>query len=425
MMKDNISDYWSDMMARKKVALLMTVGTGVGENKEKARAGLANAMLRSIISRNPDIIKFFGSEESKYTVETLKDLYLKTFDEELDFYEFVQIDDIDSFKKYFSTIKSYVTNLEDEYYIVIDYTYGTKTMTMSAAMVSMACRKELIFVSGERENGIVVRGSEEVKNQNLFPIYDSLLLEKIKDAFNANRYETAKSLLSELVDPKINKEAYYKLINTYSYFDDVNYVEAKNSFDFKLFSKEWPELTDDFQKNIKSLKILNKETQGQKIYYVLASLINNARRRYEENKFDDAIARLYRSLELIGQIKLEEFGLDSSNIDLDRLKELDIDEKYINSLKSLKDSDGKIKIGLIKDFELISQFNDDLAQFYKENNKRIQNIVKFRNSSILAHGMEAKTADEYDEFKEIVLKAANVLNPKINDYIEDTMFPEF
>ena len=66
-----------------------------------------------------------------------------------------------------------------------------------------------------------------------------------------------------------------------------------------------------------------------------------------------------------------------------------------------------------------------MAQFYKENNKRIQNIVKFRNSSILAHGMEAKTADEYDEFKEIVLKAANVLNPKINDYIEDTMFPEF
>ena len=400
----------SDTMSRKKVALLMTVGTGIGKDKEKARAGLANAMLRSIISRNPDRIILFGSEESKYTVEALKDLYLKTFDEEFDFYDFEQIDDIDSFKKYFTEIKSYVTYLEDEYYIVIDYTYGTKTMTMSAAMVSMACRKELIFVSGERENGIVVKGSEEVKNQNLFPIYDSLLLEKIKDAFNANRYETAKSLLSELVDPKINKEAYYKLINAYSYFDDVNYVEAKNSFDFKLFSNEWPELTDDFQKNIKSLKILNKETQSQK---------------NEENKFDDAIARLYRSLELIGQIKLEEFGLDSSDIDLDRLNELNVDVEFINGLKSLKDSDGKIKIGLIKDFEVISYLDDDLAKFYNENDKRIQNVVKFRNSSILAHGMEAKSAEEYFEFKDIVLKAANVLNPKINEYIKDTSFPEF
>lgn len=412
-------------MSRKKVALLMTVGTGVGEDKERARANLANAMLRSIVSRNPDIVKFFGSEESKYTVNTLKDLYRARFNEELDFDEFIQEDEIDSFNKYFKKIKSYVTDLEDEYYIVIDYTYGTKTMTMSAAMVSMACRKELIFVSGERENGIVVKGSEEVKNQNLFPIYDSLLLEKIEDAFNANRFETAKSLLSELVDPKINKEAYYKLIQSYSYFDDVNYVEAFNTFDYKLFSKVWPELADDFLKNIKSLKILNKETQSQKIYYVLASLINNARRRYEENKFDDAIARLYRSLELIGQIKLEEYGLDSSDIDLDRLKELDIDEKFINSLKSLRASDGKIKIGLIKDFELISYFDDDLAEFYAENNKRIQNIVKFRNSSILAHGMEAKTADEYEEFKDMVLKAAKVLNPKINEYIEDTTFPEF
>ena len=415
----------SDIMARKKVALLMTVGTGIGADKEKARAGLANAMLRSIISRNPDIVKFFGSKESKYTVETLKDLYQTTFDEDLDFYEFIQIDDIDSFNKYFTTIKSCVNDLEEEYYIVIDYTYGTKTMTMSAAMVSMACRKELIFVSGERENGIVVRGSEEVKNQNLFPIYDSLLLEKIKDAFNANRYETAKSLLSELVDPKINKEAYYKLINSYSYFDDVNYADAYESFDYKLFSEEWPDLSDDFLKNIKSLKILNKETQSQKIYYVLASLINNARRRYEENKFDDAIARLYRSLELIGQIKLEEYGLDSSDIDLEKLKEFNIDEKFINGLKSLRASDGKIKIGLIKDFELISYFDDDLANFYVENNKRIQNIVKFRNSSILAHGMEAKSAEEYDEFKEMVVKAANVLNPKINEYIEDTTFPEF
>lgn len=418
-------DYISDNMARKKVALLMTVGTGVGENKEKARAGLANAMLRSIISRNPDIIKFFGSEESKYTVDALKDLYLETFNEELDFDEYIQIDEIDSFKKYFSSIKSYVTELEDEYYIVIDYTYGTKTMTMSAAMVSMACRKELIFVSGERENGIVVKGSEQVQNQNLFPIYDSLLLEKIEDAFNANRYETAKSLLSELIDPKINKEAYYKLIKSYSYFDDVNYVEAFDYFDYPLFCKEWPELNEDFLNNYKSLKILNKQTQGQKIYYVLASLINNARRRYEENKFDDAIARLYRSLELIGQIKLEENGIDSSDIDLDRLKELNIDEKFINNLNSLKASDGKIKIGLIKDFELISFLDDDLAKFYAENNKRIQNIVKFRNSSILAHGMEAKSAEEYFEFKDIVLKAANVLNPKINEYIKDTTFPEF
>ena len=413
-------------MARKKVALLMTVGTGVGANRVKAREGLANAMLCSIDSRNPDIIKLFGSEESVYTVEALKELYHKTYDEEFDFYEFIQIDEIDSFNKYFNEIKNSVLELEDEYRIVIDYTYGTKTMTMSAAMVSMACRKELIFVGGQRENGIVIKGSEEVKNQNLFPIYDSLLLEKIEDSFNANRFETAQSLLSELVDPKINKEAYYKLIKSYSYFDNVNYEKAFEYFDINLFKGEWPKLSKEFNLNMKALNILTDEDHGQRQFYVLASLLNNARRRYEEKKYDDAIARLYRSLELIGQIQLEEYDLDSSNINLDILKGLISDNELLSELESIKSSDGKIKIGLIKDFEILSRIkDDDLGKFYSENEKKIQNIVKFRNNSILAHGMEAKSKEEYEEFADIVLQAAKIFHGKIFAFIEDTKFPEF
>ena len=60
-------------------------------------------------------------------------------------------------------------------------------------------------------------------NEQEKQLRDERLEQMTEDAFNANRFETAKSLLSELVDPKINKEAYYKLIQSYSYFDDVNY----------------------------------------------------------------------------------------------------------------------------------------------------------------------------------------------------------
>ena len=412
-------------MARKKAALLMTVGTGVGENKRKAREGLANAMLASINSRNPDIIRFFGSEESKFTLETLKDLYYDKYEEQLDFYEFTQIDEIDSFTKYFNEIKSAVNELEEEYRIVIDYTYGTKTMTMSAAMVSMLFRKELIFVGGERKNGIVISGTEEVQSQNLFPIYDELLLDEIEDAFNTNRFESAETLLKDIVDPKIHKETYYNLIKAYSYFDEVNYKKANEYFDIKEFKKEWPKLSQEFNQNKMALNILVDEGHKQRQYYILASLINNSRRRYEEHKYDDAIARLYRSLELIGQIKLESYELDSSDIDVSILKEKNVDESFINRLESIRTKDGKIKIGLIRDFELLSEIDDDIGEFYLENEKRILNIVKSRNSSILAHGMEAKTAEEYEEFRDMVISAANVLNDRIDDFIEATKFPEF
>lgn len=409
-------------MPREQVALLMTVGTGIGKNKEKARAGLGYAMYRSIDSKNPDRVILFGSEESKYTVEALKEEYLKEKDRELDYYEFIQVDEIDSFKKYFTAIKNVVTELESEYKIIIDYTYGTKTMTMSAAMVSMLFGKELIFVTGERKDGIVVKGTEEVKNQNLFSIYDEFTLENIENAFNANRFETALNLLSNIVDPNIDKVAYYKLIQSYSHFDNVNYEEAFKYFDVDLFREVWPHLAQDFAKNRLALTNLNKKSDKKKDYYLLASMINNARRRYEEHKYDDAIARLYRSLELIGQIYLKKYGLDSSNIDISSLKDRRVSSELIDELEKLR-TDGKIKIGLIKDFEVVSQINPQIGDFYAENGNWMKNIVTFRNNSILAHGMEAKTAEEYEEFKDFIYALINVMDEKIFEYIEETKFP--
>ena len=409
-------------MPREQVALLMTVGTGIGKNKEKARAGLGYAMYRSIDSKNPDRVILFGSEESKYTVEALKEEYLKEKDRELDYYEFIQVDEIDSFKKYFTAIKNVVTELESEYKIIIDYTYGTKTMTMSAAMVSMLFGKELIFVTGERKDGIVVKGTEEVKNQNLFSIYDEFTLENIENAFNANRFETALNLLSNIVDPNIDKVAYYKLIQSYSHFDNVNYEEAFKYFDVDLFREVWPHLAQDFAKNRLALTNLNKKSDKKKDYYLLASMINNARRRYEEHKYDDAIARLYRSLELIGQIYLKKYGLDSSNIDISSLKDRRVSSELIDELEKLR-TDGKIKIGLIKDFEVVSQINPQIGDFYAENGNWMKNIVTFRNNSILAHGMEAKTAEEYEEFKDFIYALINIMDEKIFEYIEETKFP--
>ena len=43
--------------------------------------------------------------------------------------------------------------------------------------------------------------------------------------------------------------------------------------------------------------------------------------RLGEFKYDDAIARLYRSFELIGQIRLNNYGIQTSNVDIELLKD--------------------------------------------------------------------------------------------------------
>ena len=158
----------------------------------------------------------------------------------------------------------------------------------------------------------------------------------------------------------------------------------------------------------------------------LASLLNNARRRYEENKYDDAIARLYRSLELIAQIRLtKQYSLSSSNIDVEYLKKRNLDEEYIDKLSNFRNEQDNIRLSLFQDYELLCYLNYDLGIFFMNNKSEISNCLEFRNKSILAHGLNNLSKEEYYKFEAIVLEIANILNENISDFLNQTMFPYF
>lgn len=401
-------------MARRKTALLMTVGTGIGG--QVATEDLAHAILFSIDNSNPDIVIFFGSEKSKKTVESVKEQYLNEFEEEFDYFEFIHLEQIDDFKIYFEAFKRKIQEL-DGYKIIIDYTSGTKTMTMSAAFASMLYRKNLYFVGGEREDGVVIRGTEKIISQNLYPIYDDLMISKIKELFNTNRFDAGKSLLEDIT--KAKKDTYAKLFDAYYYFDNVDYNKANEYFITKEFIAEWPELKKQFSLNAKALYHLNKEDSAMRPFYILGSLINNARRRAEETKYDDAIARLYRSLELIAQIKLNEYGIDTSDVELDILNKHGVEQEFKPDLS------GKIKLSLVQDYELLNNLGDDLGEFYIKNKDEFLATISSRNNSILAHGLNSQTEKQYVKFRDLILKFASVLNPEMDVYIHETEFPEF
>ncbi len=428
-------------MPKRQTALLMTVGTGIGEG-QKVTDDLAHGILYSIDTCNPDIVIFFGSELSKLTIESLKKQYVERFGDEFDYYDFIQIDEIDDFKAYFEAFKSKILELSD-YKVIIDYTSGTKTMTMSAAFASMLFRKNLFFIGGERENGVVIKGTEKLITQNLYPIYDDLMINKIKELFNTNRFEAGKVLIDDLVGGSEEKKIFSKLFEIYSYFDNVDYKNAYQLFDvgfLEEISDKWPELAEQFLNNRISLDVMQKfdfESTDKKAfkrdsfkygsYRILASLLNNARRRCEEHKYDDAIARLYRSLELVAQIQLKiKYGLNSSNINIDNLKSRNVDVDYITMLENLKDSlTGEIKIGLAQDYNLLYKLDDELGEFYHENENEIRNCIIFRNKSILAHGLTSQSKENYHDFENWVLNAAFILTPEIEEYINQTKFPEF
>ena len=153
-------------------------------------------------------------------------------------------------------------------------------------------------------------------------------------------------------------------------------------------------------------------------------MINNSIRKAEEYKYDDAIARLYRSFELIAQIELTKYNIKSSDIDVSILQENNVSDEFIKDLENTKE-DGKIRIGLSKDFLLLNELNNDLGKYYVENESKIKNLTQKRNNSILAHGLESQTKEDFDSFLEIVMILARKLDKDMNKFIKETRFAKY
>ena len=387
------------------IALFMTVGTG-RKTKESIRS-LAHGLLSSISHYNPDQIVFFGSEDSKETVSSLKEQYHEEKKKELADHEFIMITAVDDFNECFEKMRRKIEEYED-YEIIIDYTSGTKTMTMSAAICSMLYHKKLNLISGVRgKDGIVILGTENQREQNLYSAYDELLFDKVKDLFNSYRFNEARSTLNEIVILE-DREAYGKMIDAYDRWDKFNHNAA-----FEILK----DVKDDRVSENKAF--LGKLVHKKDVKLFIVDLINNAARRIEEAKYDDAVARLYRTIELIAQarltdMKLIEEGRFKDNgvfaIRLDLLKEKLGGEAVNKYCDGQKDDDlkrGIIKLSLYKSYALLHDLNDDLGVKFDEDDT-LQTLLQSRNSSILAHGLRSVEKDVAERLFEKVIEYAGI-----------------
>jgi CRISPR-associated protein (TIGR02710 family) len=408
--------------------LFITVGTGVGENKEEKIKSLAHGILASIFHWAPSKVLFFGTKKSKATVNEIKSQYQSKTSRKLDFSEFIEITNYDKFDHCFLVMKKEMDRLENSdnnnHDIIIDYTSGTKTMTTAASTLSILYHKKLSLISGKRgKKGIVVAGTEQIHDQNLYSVYDILLLEKVQEFFNSFRFEQALDTLDQIISiPERKKKNYNHLLVAYSLWDKFNHSQAVECLN--LVDREFLVETS---KNKEFLnKLVNTSDPSIKNEFLLADLINNAERRILEAKFDDAIARLYRSVELFAQyILLKNYKLETNNINIGILRDHSIKEEYIEILEDLGHSyDGKIKIGLYKSYDLLNQLNHPIGSRFLDD-KEIQNLLTKRNNSILAHGYKQVKKEDVLKLKSKIIDFINVFVNNFEPLKRKAIFPEF
>ncbi len=332
---------------------------------------------------------------------------------------------VDNINEVYQFCLNLLNKLRQEYpdaEIIADYTGGTKTMSVGLGAAAMDIEGIVIsIVKGERTDLIkVLDGTQSVRLSRVNLGF--LKRQKsIAESFIAQYdYAAAANLLTQLSQTPDIPEEYSNeilhlssLCNAFDAWDKFNHLEA-----FRLLSLLKSEYLQFLTVSIQSRAKLDEEIKIDTIpnfksiqiahgYELVEDLLLNVERRASSRKYDDAVARLYRAFELLGQLRLMiQFGLKTSNIDLNKLPE-NLKKEY----EQRKNGQGRIELGATQTYALLDKLGDEIGKDYNTaKNKILNQGLGVRNLSILAHGFKPISEKEYSQ-------VSNVLGGFIQDAI--------
>ncbi|WP_303247200.1 TIGR02710 family CRISPR-associated CARF protein [uncultured Methanobrevibacter sp.] len=406
--------------------------------------GSHTSMIPTIKEENPDFCYFIHSDESKEKVDgIIKEMNFDDSDFKSIKVQHQNLDDI------FVKSKMVIDNANDNFSeIMVDYTGGTKVMSVGLALAASIYGVEVKYgyIDGKRDNrGSVISGDESLRtSSNPYDYYAIKEMNSAKEFFNKYQFEAAEESFENAYD-KLKSEAlkkqcniYLKITKLYRNWDKFNDNVGDKKLN-KYLSDEILDMDEGIKKNLTSndISLLNKlednseflkqkiksKLNSKNVKYYLADLINNAERRIDESKFDDAVARLYRAMELISQIGL----LNKNLLDENELKNK-IFKPDDDKVAEIDDLDIKNRLdtrsGLRNNFTVLEKLGVDYAKEYMQNDE-FQKRIEKRNKSILAHGLNPIDKGDAKMLHDLVLDYAHKLYPKIDEYKDMAEFPKF
>lgn len=159
---------------------------------------------------------------------------------------------------------------------------------------------------------------------------------------------------------------------------------------------------------------------------LVADLLANARRRLRLGQHEDALLRAYRVLELMGQARLYDHGLESDRIDQAHPGFVKFREEKERKRERLEpDRRGQISLARESVARLLKSMGDGFG-------KKLLDAVEFkgikeRNHSLLIHGFQAHSAATPVADLEAMLESLERLfhedNPANGERMEAARFP--
>ena len=330
--------------------------------------------------------------------------------------------------------------------LALDFTGGTKAMSGGSAMAGGLIGAEMVYIASSKYLANLRRpfpGSEHLEFiPNPYQVFGDLEEEKAFASIAKYDYQNAYRIFAEIESQVLDPRRYHVLsllCRTYDAWDNLDIQTARTNMAavvedvrrFAAFQKDFilakklpilelqlqalNSLNNRFSTLCKGLKS-RKHKEALEIpdilgdrEFVLAlmfTLYCNARRREEQGKYDMASLLLYRLLELISQVRLAAYGLDTVLPDYALLPQ-GLDEllakinaksekcKNIRPMLELPE-----QISLLAGYLILAGLEDELALSIHLD--RLQGQVAARNSNIFAHGFDFIDASTCHKFRELV-----------------------
>ena len=335
--------------------------------------------------------------------------------------------DADRAYSHFDAVLAETLQTNPPEHVVVDFTRGTKAM--SAALVLAATRRgipSLRYVTGPRDQrGMVESGQEVVRKTRTAMVAGHRRLDLALDLMRRGSFSAAEAVLPESEYPfaadypdDLNRLAFAvrTAARFYAAWDRLDYATASSLDVADLPAQDWKELwpssaaRDWVSELTCSVERSDSAAMADRLRRLVVDLIANGERRVRQGQHEDALVRAYRVLELIGQARLFDQGLDSGNLDCGHCAvqalQRKIEKKGQDPLS--KTRNGALQAGRFQVARLLKECGDTFAEQLLEFDRRALLKPTLRNTSLLIHGFVAMAPDDSESFRRLFVELANL-----------------
>ncbi len=343
-------------------------------------------------------------------------------------YDHYELDDGQDFAACVQQLKTITPQIHhwlsrgEDYRLVVDFTGGTKPMSAALALHVHRWRCVFGYVGGGQRTkegvGVVESGSERVIHRD--NPWDALGFQTVEDfvrLFDEGAYWPAARMIDRVLpntDDLARKQelsVLKSLAEAYGEWDRFNHGRARKHLDAvqrgaNNLAAVLPS-GDAFDRARRMIAahcgILDQLKSGN-LPALVRDLLANARRRADEQRWDDATARLYRAIEATAQCRLREaHGIESTK----RIPLAGLPARLRTEWQG-RARQGVVMAGLQDGYRLLLELEDPLGRHFEDLGlaDAVRSPLSGRNESILAHGFSPVGEKVYRELWKCALALA-------------------